>query len=161
MNVWRPNFRHGTATQGLVKTHRAHGIAHQHAIGAHLRTLRHQQKRNCRCAHGVVQNAKLLSPTGWLPSSSLPATSSLLQRTHDVLPFLEQQVPSKDAVFRRLPDEMVDLLATSPDFQPPLSGTGPVWLQLESENGSAAVVIVARPKADGELWVVAPDPVQT
>lgn len=79
-----------------------------------------------------------------------------LQRTHDVLPFLEQQVPAADAVFRRMPDEMVDLIASSPDFRPPERGGGPVWLQLEADGGGHAVVIVARTTADGELWVVAP-----
>jgi|GEM_PF-2020038 len=81
-----------------------------------------------------------------------------LRRTHDVLPFLEQQIPSAEAVFRRMPDEMVDVLATSPDFRPPERGGAPVWLQLEGEGGSSAIVIVARPEADSELWVVAPAP---
>lgn len=79
-----------------------------------------------------------------------------LRRMHDVLPFLEQQIPASEAEFRRLPDEMVDVLATSPDFRPPALGCGPVWLQLEAEEGRHAVVIVARPRADGELWVIAP-----
>lgn len=79
-----------------------------------------------------------------------------LRRAYDVLPFLGQQVPAADAVFRRMPDEMVDLLATSPDFFPPVRGSAPVWLQIEADDGSHAVVIVVRPEADGELWVVAP-----
>ncbi|MGY6550477.1 MAG: hypothetical protein ACXIT4_01140 [Erythrobacter sp.] len=79
-----------------------------------------------------------------------------LRRKHDVLPFLEQQIPADEAEFRRIPDEMVDVLATSPDFRPPASGAVPVWLQLETEEGRHAVVIVARPRADGELWVIAP-----
>ena len=79
-----------------------------------------------------------------------------LRRANDVLPFLEQQIPCAEAVFRRIPDEMVDVLATSPDFRPPERGAAPVWLQLEGEGGSNAVVIVARPEADGELWVIAP-----
>ncbi|WP_340587304.1 hypothetical protein [Erythrobacter alti] len=79
-----------------------------------------------------------------------------LQRTHDVLPFLEQQIPAAEAKFRRMPDEMVDVLSTSPDFRPPARGGAPVWLQLEAEEGHHAVVIVARPEADGELWVISP-----
>lgn len=78
-----------------------------------------------------------------------------LQRTHDVLPFLGQQIPSSAAAWRRMPDEMVDVLATSPDFRPPKQGDPPVWLQLEAEGGGNAVVIVARPEADGELWLIA------
>lgn len=79
-----------------------------------------------------------------------------LQRTHDVLPFLEKQIPAGEVEFRRMPDEMVDILSTSRDFRPPERGSAPVWLQLEAEEGRHAVVIVARPVADGELWVIAP-----
>lgn len=79
-----------------------------------------------------------------------------LRLTHDVLPFLEQQIPASEAVFRRMPDDMVDVLVTSPDFLPPLPGTPPVWLQLEAEKGSNAAIIVARPITDGDLWVIAP-----
>ena len=78
-----------------------------------------------------------------------------LRRTHDVLPFLKQQIPASEVEFRRLPDEMVDLLAASSDFRPPALGAAPVWLQLETEERSHAVRIVARPRSDGELWVVA------
>ena len=81
---------------------------------------------------------------------------ALLKRTHDVLPFLEQQIEASEAEFYRMPDEMVDVLSTSPDFRPPASGGRPVWLQLEADGGGNAVVIVARPIADGELWVIAP-----
>ena len=52
--------------------------------------------------------------------------------------------------------EMVDLLASSPDFTPPAKGSGAVWFQLEAEGGGGAELVIARPMADGELWVVAP-----
>lgn len=84
-----------------------------------------------------------------------------LRLTHDMLPFLEQQIPAAEAAFRRMPDEMVDVLATSPDFLPPAPGSPPVWLQLEGEEGSNAVIIVARPMADGELWIIAPTKMAT
>jgi hypothetical protein len=58
-----------------------------------------------------------------------------LRLTHDVLPFLEQQIPADKAEFRRLPDEMVEVFLTSPDFRPPAIGLAPVWLQLEAEEG--------------------------
>ena len=79
-----------------------------------------------------------------------------LQRSHDVLPFLERQIPAGEAAWKRMPDDMVDLLAASPDFRPPEAGGAPVWLQLEGEGGGNGVVIVARPRTDGELWVIAP-----
>lgn len=79
-----------------------------------------------------------------------------LRRAHDVLPFLMEMIPASAAEFRRLPDDMVDLLVTSPDFRPIARGGPPVWLQLEAEGDHHATVIVARPDADGELWVIAP-----
>lgn len=86
----------------------------------------------------------------------LAPSLTTLQRTHDVLPFLAMQVPAAKAAWRRMPDDMVDLIASSADFRPPSPGGPPVWLQLEGESGGHAVVIVARPVADGELWVIAP-----
>lgn len=83
---------------------------------------------------------------------------AVLRRTHDVMPFLEKQIPAAEAVFRRLPDEMVDIFVSSPDFRLPAVGGAPVWLNLESDAGNHSVVIVARPHADGELWVIAPLP---
>lgn len=78
-----------------------------------------------------------------------------LRQCHDVLPFLDQQIPAGKAAFRPLPDEMVDLIASSPDFRAPQRGGEPVWLQLEADGDHHGVVIVVRPQADGELWVVA------
>lgn len=79
-----------------------------------------------------------------------------LRSRHDVLPFMDRQIPAADAVFRPLPDGMVDVIAGCADFRPPEPGSPPVWLQLESEGGGHTVLIVARQRADGELWVVAP-----
>ena len=81
---------------------------------------------------------------------------SQLRREYDVLPFLGQQLGAAEAAFRRLPDKMVDQLATSPDFRPPELGGPPVWLQLEAVGGASGVLIVVRPRADGELWAIAP-----
>ena len=51
---------------------------------------------------------------------------------------------------------MVDELATSPDFRAPEPGGPLVWWQLEAEGGASGVLIVVRPRADGELWAIAP-----
>ena len=53
-----------------------------------------------------------------------PALATL-RRTHDLLPLLGQQIVAGEAVFRRMTDEMVDLLSTSPDFRPPERGGRP------------------------------------
>lgn len=79
-----------------------------------------------------------------------------LKARHDVLPFMEIQFPATEAVFRRMPDEMVDLLIASPDFTPPERGGPVVWLQLEGEGDRHATLVVARPLTDGEFWVIAP-----
>lgn len=79
-----------------------------------------------------------------------------LRDAHDVLPFLDRQISAADAVFRPLPDEMVDIIAASPDFRLPVRGGEPVWLQLESDGERAAELVVVRPAADGELWAIAP-----
>ena len=79
-----------------------------------------------------------------------------LRRTHHVLPFLDRQIVAADAMFRPLPDEMVDIIAAAPDFHLPERGGEPVWLQLAAEGGGAAELVVVRPNADGELWVIAP-----
>lgn len=78
-----------------------------------------------------------------------------LRRTHDVLPFMQDQIPADEAAWRPMPDEMVDVMSTSQDFRAPERGGLPVWLQLEGPQGDGAVLIVATPLADGELWVIA------
>lgn len=55
-----------------------------------------------------------------------------------------------------MPEDMVDIIAASPDFTLPARGSGPVWLDLVNEDGSIIRLIVARPAAAGELWVLAP-----
>ena len=79
-----------------------------------------------------------------------------LRRTHDVLPFMDRQISAREAAFRSLPDEMVDLIAGSADFRLPERGGAPVWLQLAADGDRAMELVVARPAADGELWVIAP-----
>ena len=79
-----------------------------------------------------------------------------LRRQYEILPFLDRMLLASEAVFRRLPEEMVDLIAASPDFSLPKRGTPPVWIQIAGEGDAALEVIVARPKVDGELWVIAP-----
>jgi hypothetical protein len=79
-----------------------------------------------------------------------------LRRRHDTLPFLDRQISASEAVFRPLPDDMVDLLVASSDFSPPERGSTPVWTRIVSEGGRVVELVLARPAADGELWVIAP-----
>lgn len=100
--------------------------------------------------------ARLIYPAGMTAEDELAPVLSQLRREYDMLPFLGQQLVAAEAAFRRLPDEMVDQLVTSPDFRPPVVGGPPVWLQLEAEGAAAGVLIVVRPHADGELWAITP-----
>lgn len=89
------------------------------------------------------------------PEEELEPIMAQLRRTHDLLPFLERQLSVGEASFRRLPDEMADVLAASRDFHPPVRGSGAVWFQLLAEDDRTAELVLAR-TSDGELWVVAP-----
>lgn len=79
-----------------------------------------------------------------------------LQSEHDVLPFMEEMLPSDELWFVPMPEDVVDLIARSSDFTPPERGGPPVWLNLVGEHGGQHCLIVARPCADGELWVLVP-----
>jgi hypothetical protein len=65
---------------------------------------------------------RLIYRPGMTAEEELAQVLARLRGEHDVLPFLGEQLNSTAATFRRLPDEMVDPLATSPDFRPPESG---------------------------------------
>ncbi len=90
------------------------------------------------------------------PEEELEPALAKLRSENDMLPFLEELIPAETAVFCRMPFEMADILASSPDFRPPASGSPPLWWQLEGEHGGQATIIVARPSSDGELWMLAP-----
>ncbi len=78
-----------------------------------------------------------------------------LRREHDVLPFMETMIPAGQATFVPMPDGMVDIIAASPHFDLPERGSEPVWLDMSDDDGRTLRLIVARPGADGELWVLA------
>jgi hypothetical protein len=78
-----------------------------------------------------------------------------LRKGHDVLPFMEAMIPAQETEFVPMPDGMVDIIAACGDFELPKRGGEPVWLELADEDGRTLQLIVARPAADGELWVLA------
>jgi len=83
-----------------------------------------------------------------------PALKRLRSR-HDVLPFMTGMIPASKAAFVPMPDPMVDVIAGNSDFRVPVRGGEPVWLEMIDEDGRVFQLIVARPAADGELWVIA------
>jgi hypothetical protein len=78
-----------------------------------------------------------------------------LRKGQDVLPFREVMIPAEETEFVPKPDGMVDIIAACGDFAVPERGSEPVWLELADEDGRTLRLIVARPAADGELWVTA------
>ncbi len=87
----------------------------------------------------------------------LKAVTRTLHSGHDTLPFITGLHPAGTMQFRRLPGEMQALLESSPDYQVPDPGLGPVWLQLASGD-NAAELVVYRARGSGTLYVMAPDP---
>lgn len=79
-----------------------------------------------------------------------------LQSEHDVLPYMEELLPAYDLWFVPMPDSMVDLISLTSEFTSPTRGGPPVWLSLAGEDGAQRYLIIIRPNADGELWVLAP-----
>ena len=65
-------------------------------------------------------------------------------------------IPADQGVFVPMPDEMVDIIAASCDFEVPERGSDPVWLEINDDNGRTLRLIIVRPKERGELWVLAP-----
>ena len=88
-------------------------------------------------------------------ANELEAVAAKLRGQHDIIPFLEELLPVKDVRFRRLPEEMHSILASSKDYQSVLAGQGPVWLQLETSDRSAEL-IVYRARTENALYVLAP-----
>jgi hypothetical protein len=79
-----------------------------------------------------------------------------LRNGHDVLPFMTELIGSSEAEFVPMPESMADVFAGNGDFRAPGRGSDPIWLEIVDEAGQLFQLIVARPDADGELWVVAP-----
>ena len=77
-----------------------------------------------------------------------------LRREHDVLPFLTQLYPAGTMHLRLLPAEMRMIIERSQDYQSPAPGIGPVWLQIDSDDDAAEMVIYR--SLSGELHVVVP-----
>lgn len=95
-------------------------------------------------------------PATELARDELAPALERLRKGHDVLPFMGDLIPAAEAEFVPMPEGMVDIIAGSCDFRVPEDGSEPVWLELVDESGRMFQLIVARPAADGELWVLAP-----
>lgn len=88
-------------------------------------------------------------------SDELTAVLARLQSQHEVAPFLEGWHSTGDMSFQPLPVEMEAVLHSSPDYLPPKTGVGPVWLQLETDEGHGQLVVY-RAIGDAKLYVLAP-----
>ncbi len=79
-----------------------------------------------------------------------------LRNGHDVLPFMDDLIASSSAEFVPMPEAMMDVFCGNGDFEAPRRGSGITWLEMIDPAGQMFQLVVARPKADGELWMVAP-----
>lgn len=87
-------------------------------------------------------------------AAELGAALKRLRSEHDVLPFLEELLPSGAVKLALLPDAMMKQLRTSPDFASIRPGE-PVWISLAAPPDAAAELILYRAEADGRYHVVA------
>lgn len=85
----------------------------------------------------------------------LAAVLTRLQTQHEVAPFLQGWHSTSTMTFRLLPSEMETVLRSSQDYSSPEAGVGPVWLQLETEEGRGELVVY-RAERDDNLYVLAP-----
>ena len=87
-------------------------------------------------------------------TTELDEVMGRLRRDYDVLPFLTQFHPAATMHLCPLPTEMRALIERSRDYQSPAPGTGPIWLQIDSDDDVAEMVSYR--SLLGELHVVAP-----
>jgi hypothetical protein len=79
-----------------------------------------------------------------------------LRRRDEIVPFLTKWHTVDELRLLPLPDEMLEQLVQSPDYQNIEPGTGPVWFQIAAGDEGAELVIY-RAIADGNFYVLAPD----
>jgi hypothetical protein len=87
--------------------------------------------------------------------AELATVLARLRSGHDVLPFMDRLLPSASVRLAPLPDEMMQQLRTSPDFQRIRPGA-PVWIAMSAPPDASAEIIIYRTEADGGHYVVAP-----
>ncbi len=87
--------------------------------------------------------------------SEIAAELSRIQRGEDMIPFLARLIPVEQASFRPLPDDMLEIIRTSTDFRSICPGEVSTWLQLETDDDAAAIVIYRA--GDGSYHILAPD----
>ena len=85
----------------------------------------------------------------------LEAVLARLRREHDVLPFLQQLLPSIAVQLSPLPRVMLEQLRTSPDFASIRPGD-PVWINLASAPDISAEIVLYRCEANGQHYIIAP-----
>lgn len=101
------------------------------------------------CDRGACHDEMMNSGT-----KELEEVMDRLRMDHDVLPFLTQLHPARTMHLLPLPTEMRAIIERSRDYQSPAPGTGPVWLQIDSDDDAAEMVIYR--SLSGELHVVVP-----
>jgi hypothetical protein len=86
----------------------------------------------------------------------LAQVQKVLRSQYDVVPSMSRLIPTTEIRLARMPQDMVAVLESSPDYQPVLAGA-PVWLQIASGNEEIEL-IVAQKGRRGPPHRNAPDP---
>lgn len=86
--------------------------------------------------------------------SCLDSALAIVKQQHEVVPFMQEYHPVYAMEFRPLPDRMLAVLRSSPDYQDPEMGK-PVMLMLEADHASGGLVVV-RVSGVETMFVLAP-----
>ena len=90
-----------------------------------------------------------------LLTAELDAVLRRLRSEHDVLPFMQEMLPTDSTRLAPLPDAMMEQLRTSPDLRSIRPGE-PVWISLAAPPDAAAEIVLYRAEANGSHYIIAP-----
>ena len=88
-------------------------------------------------------------------SEELARELAVIRSAEDVVPFMTEWFSTEEAEFRLLPDDMLAIIRSSPDFREVAAGATPNRLQLAAGNDHAEL-IVYRAAADRRYYMLAP-----
>ncbi|OJW61550.1 MAG: hypothetical protein BGO57_12670 [Sphingomonadales bacterium 63-6] len=80
---------------------------------------------------------------------------AVIRSGHDILPFMTNWIPTSEAEFRMLPEDMLAIIRSSPDYRELVPGAPPARLQFSAGDEGAELVIY-RALADRRHYMLAP-----
>lgn len=85
----------------------------------------------------------------------LESVLTRLRSGHDILPFMDRLLPSSRVRLAPLPDDMLEQLRVSPDFQSIRPGE-PVWIAVAGPNDANLEIVLYRAEATGRHFIISP-----